>query len=76
MGDGLQLHFVLLLCLNFCHGRKFLVQEASETGAKGNIFIIYSDLLWQKNIYQIPLSQGNLFLWMRSVEANTSGDTC
>lgn len=30
MGDGLQLPFVLLLCLNFCHGRNFLVQEALE----------------------------------------------
>lgn len=77
MDDGLQLHFVLLLCLNFCHGRKFLVQEAFETRAKGNIFIIYSDLLWQKKKKkQIPLSQGNLFLGMRSVEASISGGTC
>lgn len=50
MGDGLQLRFVLLLCLNFCHGRDFLLQEALETGAKADLLVIHSDLLWQKSI--------------------------
>lgn len=44
---------------NFCHGRKFFMQQAFETKAKRNIFIIYSDLLfyiyikhlWAKEIY-------------------------
>lgn len=76
MGDGLQLHFVLLLCLDFCHGRNFLVQEALETGAKGGFFAPVLISYDKKNIYSVPLSRGNLFLGMRSVEVNIAGSIC
>lgn len=48
MGNGLQLHFVLLLCLKFCHDMNFSMQEALKTVGQGDISIIYSDLLCQK----------------------------
>lgn len=74
MGDGLQLHFVLLLCLKFCHGMNFFVQEALKTVREGDTFNIYSDPM-EKKMYPVPLRQGNLLLEMRSIEANVSGGT-
>lgn len=50
MGDGLQLHFVLLLCLKFCHGMNFFVQEALKTVREGDTFNIYSDPMEKKNV--------------------------